>query len=183
MEITKFDIEGLVLLEPKIFGDHRGYFIESYNQTNFDRIIGQKTNFVQDNESSSSKGVLRGLHFQKAPFAQAKLVRVVKGKVQDVAVDLRKDSPTFGMHQSVILSEENKHQFFVPRGFAHAFLVLSDQAIFQYKVDNFYAPDHDSGIIYNDPDLGIKWELPDEEILLSEKDSHLSTFKNLESYF
>lgn len=183
MEIEKFDIEGLVVLKPRVFGDHRGYFIESYNQTTFDKLIGQKVNFVQDNESSSSKGVLRGLHFQKPPFAQAKLVRVVKGKVQDVAVDMRTESPTFGQHQSVILSEENKHQFFVPRGFAHAFLVLSETAIFQYKVDNFYAPDHDCGVIYNDPDLNIHWELEHDLIQLSDKDSNLSKFKELEKIF
>jgi len=179
MEIVKFDIEDLVLIKPKVFGDDRGYFFESYSQEKFNKAVGKKVNFIQDNESLSSKGVLRGLHWQKPPFSQAKLVRVVKGKVQDIAVDIRKDSPTFGMHQSVILSEENKHQFFVPRGFVHAFLVLSDVAVFQYKVDNIYAPSHDSGVIYNDPALGIKWELNEEEILLSEKDSQLPTLEAL----
>jgi len=179
MEIVKYDIEGLVLIKPKVFGDDRGYFFESYNQEKFNKAVGKKVNFIQDNESLSSKGVLRGLHFQKPPFTQAKLVRVVKGKVQDVAVDIRKDSPTFGMHQSVILSEENKHQFFVPRGFVHAFLVLSDSAIFQYKVDNVYMPSHDSGVIYNDPAIGIKWELDEASIQVSEKDSHLPTLEAL----
>lgn len=179
MEIVKFDIPDLVLIKPKVFGDDRGYFFESYNQEKFNKAVGKKVNFIQDNESQSSKGVLRGLHWQKPPFSQAKLVRVVKGHVQDVAVDIRKDSPTFGMHQSVILSAENKHQFFVPRGFVHAFLVLSDIAIFQYKVDNIYAPSHDSGVIYNDPALGINWELDDDAILLSEKDSQLPTLEAL----
>lgn len=180
MEIKKFDIEGLMLIEPKVFGDERGYFFESFNQTKFEKALGKKVNFIQDNESSSKKGVLRGLHWQKPPYSQAKLVRVVKGTVQDVAVDIRKDSPSFGHHQSVILSEENKHQFFVPRGFVHAFLVLSDYAIFQYKVDNVYMPSHDSGVIYNDAEIGIKWELQDDQIQLSEKDSKLPTLKALQ---
>jgi dTDP-4-dehydrorhamnose 3,5-epimerase len=179
MEFETFDIEGLVLIKPRIIEDQRGYFIESYNQSKYDKILGRKVNFIQDNESNSTKGVLRGLHFQKPPFMQAKLVRVVKGEVQDIAVDIRKNSPSFGQHQSVILSETNKHQFFIPRGFAHAFLVLSEEAIFQYKVDNVYAPQYDSGIFYNDPELNIVWNMDDSDIILSEKDSKLCLLNDL----
>ena len=179
MEFETFDIEGLVLIKPRIIEDQRGYFIESYNQSKYDKILGRKVNFIQDNESNSTKGVLRGLHFQKPPFMQAKLVRVVKGEVQDIAVDIRKNSPSFGQHQSVILSETNKHQFFIPRGFAHAFLVLSEEAIFQYKVDNVYAPQYDSGIFYNDPELNIVWNMDDSDIIISEKDSNLCLLNDL----
>lgn len=177
MIVNTFDIEGLKLIEPKVFGDSRGYFFEAFKKEQYEEILGP-TSFIQDNESFSKFGTLRGLHFQNPPFSQAKLVRVIQGVVQDVAVDIRKDSPTFGHHQSVILSAENKHQFFVPRGFAHGFLVLSETAIFSYKVDNVYAPDHDSGILWNDADFGIKWELSDTELLLSEKDKNLQTFKS-----
>lgn len=178
MEIEKFDIEGLALIKPKVHGDHRGYFIESYNKKVFEEAIGDSIDFIQDNESSSSRGVLRGLHIQKPPFTQSKLVRVVKGIVQDVAVDIRPDSPTYGQYQSVILSEENKHQFFVPKDFLHAFVVLSDTAIFQYKVDNWYSGAHDAGVIFNDAAIGIKWELTEEEIKLSEKDKALPLLKD-----
>lgn len=178
MEIQKFDIEGLLLIKPKVFGDERGYFFESFNKKRFEEAVGYKVQFVQDNESKSSYGVLRGLHFQCPPYNQAKLVRVIDGKVLDVAVDLRADSPTFGQYQSVILSSENKHQFFVPRGFAHGFVVMSETATFAYKVDNDYAPSHDSGIIYNDKNLAIDWNIPTTDILLSQKDSQLSTFDN-----
>jgi dTDP-4-dehydrorhamnose 3,5-epimerase len=176
MEIQKFDIEGLLLIKPKVFGDERGYFFESFNQKRFEEVVGETVNFIQDNESKSSYGVLRGLHFQRPPFNQAKLVRVIEGKVLDVAVDLRANSPTFGQHQSVILSSEDKHQYFIPRGFAHGFLVLSETAIFAYKVDNDYAPTHDDGIIFNSESLGIDWTIDEKEIQLSGKDKQLQTF-------
>jgi dTDP-4-dehydrorhamnose 3,5-epimerase len=176
MEIQKFNIEGLLLIKPKIFGDERGYFFESFNKKRFEEVVGETVNFIQDNESKSSYGVLRGLHFQRPPFTQAKLVRVIEGKVLDVAVDLRVNSPTYGQHQSVILTGENKHQFFVPRGFAHGFLVLSETAIFAYKVDNDYAPTHDDGIIYNSESLGIDWTIDEKDIQLSGKDKELQTF-------
>ncbi len=177
MEIQKFDIEGLLLIKPKVFGDERGYFFETFNKKRFEEAVGETVNFVQDNESKSSYGVLRGLHFQRPPFTQAKLVRVIEGKVLDVAVDLRANSSTFGQHQSVILSSENKHQFFVPRGFAHGFLVLSETAIFAYKVDNDYAPAYDDGIMYNSESLRVDWQIPTSEILLSQKDSQLNSFE------
>ncbi len=176
MDIQRFDIDGLLLIKPKVFGDERGYFLESFNKKRFEEVVGYEVNFIQDNESKSSYGVLRGLHFQKPPFNQAKLVRVIEGKVLDVAVDLRADSPTFGQHQSVILSSEDKHQYFIPRGFAHGFLVLSETVIFAYKVDNDYAPTHDDGIIFNSESLGIDWNIPTSDILLSQKDRQLSTF-------
>ena len=169
MKITTTAIEGVIILEPEVFGDERGYFFESFSQREFEEKVG-KTAFVQDNESSSRYGVLRGLHFQKPPHAQAKLVRVVKGKVLDIAVDIRKGSPTFGQHVSVELSAENKRQLFIPRGFAHGFAVLSDEAVFQYKCDNYYAPGSEGGILWNDPALGIDWKLPAEDVILSEKD-------------
>lgn len=168
MKITSTFIPDVKLIEPKIFEDSRGYFFESYNEAVFHKEIG-KINFVQDNESRSTRGTLRGLHYQLAPFAQSKLVRVVEGCVLDVAVDIRTGSPTFGMSVSVELSDENKKQFFIPRGFAHGFLVLSETAIFTYKVDNFYSKESDRGILFNDPVIGINWNFSDE-ILLSEKD-------------
>lgn len=177
MEITHFNIEGLLLLKPRVFGDDRGYFIESYNSKKFNELTGLDINFVQDNESSSTKGVLRGLHFQCPPHAQSKLVRVIKGEVLDVAVDLRKNSLTYGQHEALLLNDKNKHQFFIPKGFAHAFVVLSDTAIFSYKVDSYYAPQSDSGIIYNDALLSIDWRIPHKELLLSQKDSVLQTFE------
>ena len=182
MKFIKTDIEGLVIIEPKVFGDSRGYFFESFNYKRFAENV-REIEFVQDNESRSSYGVLRGLHFQKPPFDQAKLVRCIEGKVLDVAVDVRKGSPTFGKHVAVELSDENKRQFFVPRGFAHGFVVLSKSAIFQYKVDNWYAPDHDAGIAWDDPKLGIDWKIDHESILLSEKDKELKKLSETEIPF
>ena len=170
MAVIKTDIDGVFIIEPKIFGDERGYFYESYNKERFCQETGMDIDFVQDNKSKSSYGVLRGLHFQKPPHAQSKLVRVVKGAVLDVAVDIRRGSPTFGKYVAVELTEENHRQFFIPRGFAHGFAVLSDEAIFQYKCDNLYAPQSEGAIIWNDPDLAIDWKIPAEEIILSEKD-------------
>ena len=169
MEYQKTDIEGVFLLKPRVFGDARGYFVETWKQSDFDEHVAPVT-FIQDNESKSSRGVLRGLHYQKGEGSQAKLVRVIKGCVLDVAVDIRKDSPTFGQHLMAELSEENKHQLFIPRGFAHGFLVLSDEAIFTYKVDNVYAPQAEAGIRWNDPALGIQWPINPAEVLTSEKD-------------
>ncbi len=169
MEFKKTSIEGVYIIEPKVFNDARGYFMEAFKQSEFDSHIAP-VHFIQDNESCSSYGVLRGLHFQKGEFSQAKLVRVIKGKVLDVAVDLRRSSATFGQHVMVELSEENKRQFFIPRGFAHGFLVLSEEAIFTYKVDNVYAPQAEDSIRYDDPELGIQWPLSSDEVLTSEKD-------------
>ena len=169
MEYIKTDIEGVFVIEPKVFNDARGYFMEAWKQAEFNEHVG-KIDFIQDNESKSSFGVLRGLHYQKGELSQSKLVRVIKGKVLDVAVDIRKSSPTFGKHVMVELSEENKRQFFIPRGFAHGFLVLSDEAIFTYKVDNVYAPQAEAGIRWNDPALGIDWPIDPKEVLTSEKD-------------
>lgn len=169
MKVTRTTIEGLLIIEPKVFTDQRGYFSETYRRKEFTEKVSD-THFVQDNESYSTRGVLRGLHFQKEPFAQAKLVRTVMGEVLDVAVDLRKGSPTFGKHSAIRLSGNNKRQLFIPRGFAHGFIVLSDDAILQYKCDNYYAPDHEGALLWNDPELEIDWTLPEEEIILSEKD-------------
>ena len=169
MEFKKTAIEGVYIIEPRVFNDARGYFFEAWKQEEFNAHIGQ-VNFIQDNESKSSRGVLRGLHYQKGEFSQAKLVRVIKGRVLDVAVDIRKSSPTFGQHVMVELSEDNKRQFFIPRGFAHGFLVLSDEAIFTYKVDNVYAPQAEAGIRWNDPALNIDWPIDPREVLTSEKD-------------
>ncbi len=182
MVFTKTDIPEVVIIETKVFKDARGYFFESFNQKEFEENIGE-INFLQDNESKSTKGVLRGLHFQKPPFAQAKLVRCIKGRVIDVAVDIRVGSPTYGQHVAVELSEENKKQLFVPRGFAHGFAVLSEEAIFAYKVDNWYAPEYDSGIQWNDNDLRIDWRIELDEVQLSEKDKVLTSFKELKSPF
>jgi dTDP-4-dehydrorhamnose 3,5-epimerase len=182
MKFTKTSIEGLVVIEPRVFGDERGYFLESYNEKEFEQAIC-KVSFVQDNESKSSKGVLRGLHFQKPPFNQSKLVRCIAGRVLDVAVDIRKGSPTYGKHVAIELSGENKKQVFVPKGFAHGFSVLSKTAVITYKVDNRYAPESDSGIRYDDTELGIDWGLPQEEVQLSEKDKELPSFKDLDSPF
>jgi len=182
MKFIETKIEDLIILEPTVFGDNRGYFFDSYNQVKFQENVC-KVSFLQDNESKSSKGVLRGLHFQKPPFDQAKLVRCVQGKVLDVAVDLRNGSKTYGQHVAVELSGENKKQLFVPRGFAHGFLVLSESAIFAYKVDNIYAPKYDSGICWNDPILNIQWGVDESEILVSEKDSKLLFFSDLKSPF
>ncbi|MCU4177462.1 dTDP-4-dehydrorhamnose 3,5-epimerase [Carboxylicivirga sp. N1Y90] len=182
MQFIKTKLEGCVIIEPKVFGDQRGYFFESFNQKQFEANVG-KVDFVQDNESRSSRGVLRGLHFQLPPYNQAKLVRCIEGEVLDVAVDLRKDSPTYGQHVAVSLSDENKRQLFVPRGFAHGFIVLSRSAIFSYKVDNWYAPEHDSGVIWNDPELNIDWQLDEESILLSGKDKILKKLSETEIPF
>lgn len=182
MRFTETKIKDLIVIEPIIFGDDRGYFIESYNQKKLDKILG-KVLFVQDNESKSTKGVLRGLHFQKPPFDQAKLVRCIEGKVLDVAVDLRNGSKTYGQYFAAELSCENKKQIFVPRGFAHGFLVLSEYAIFSYKVDNIYAPDYDSGIRWNDPIFNIPWGMDKSKILISEKDSKLPFFSEFKSPF
>ena len=176
MEVKKTAIEGLLIIVPKVFGDKRGYFFESFSQREFDEkvapILGHTINFVQDNESMSTYGVMRGLHFQRGEWSQAKLVRVSQGRVLDVAVDLRGDSPTFGKHFSIELSAELGNQFFIPRGFAHGFVVLSDVAQFQYKVDNVYAPHSEATLAFNDPTLNIDWLLPEAELLLSEKDLH-----------
>lgn len=170
MEYKKTDIDGVWIIEPKVFNDNRGYFYEVWKQADFDEYIGQHIEFIQDNESKSSYGVLRGLHYQKGDFSQAKLVRVLKGKVLDVAVDLRKDSPTLGKYVMVELSEENKRQFFIPRGFAHGFLVLSDEAVFTYKVDNVYAPQSEASLRWNDETVGIKWPIDEKDIVISDKD-------------
>lgn len=182
MEIIKTPIEGVVILEPRLFTDSRGYFFESFSQREFDEKV-RTVRFVQDNESKSSYGVLRGLHFQKPPFAQSKLVRVIKGAVLDVAVDIRKGSPTFGQHVAVELTEDNHRQFFIPRGFAHGFSVLTDEVIFQYKCDNFYAPQSEGAIAWDDPDLGIDWKVPAEKVILSDKDKKHPRLKDADWLF
>lgn len=182
MEIIKTAIEGVVIIEPRIFRDVRGYFFESFSQREFDEKV-RPVRFVQDNESMSSYGVMRGLHFQRPPYTQSKLVRVVKGAVLDVAVDIRRGSPTYGQHVAVELTEENHRQFFVPRGFAHGFAVLSDTAVFQYKCDNFYAPEADGGISIKDTSLGIDWQIPTEKAILSDKDIKHLCLKDFDSPF
>ena len=181
MNYIQTEIEGVWIIEPKVFNDARGYFMEAFKEGEFRANIGN-VHFVQDNESKSSFGVLRGLHYQKGEYSQAKLVRVIKGKVLDVAVDLRQSSPTFGKYVSVELSEENKRQFFIPRGFAHGFLVLSEEAIFTSKVDNGYAPQAEASIRFNDETVGIDWPVAESQLLLSEKDGHAVSFKDAE-YF
>ena len=187
MNVINTDIEGILILEPKVFGNERGYFFESYSQREFNEkvtpILGHTITFVQDNESMSSYGVMRGLHFQRPPYTQSKLVRCVKGAVLDVAVDIRKGSPTYGCHVAVELTEDNHRQFFVPRGFAHGFAVLSETAVFQYKCDNFYAPQADGGISILDNSLGIDWKIPTEKALLSEKDTKHALLKDFDSPF
>lgn len=182
MKLIKTTIEGLVIIEPRLLNDTRGYFFESFSQREFEKEV-RKINFVQDNESMSSYGVMRGLHFQYPPFAQSKLVRCVKGKVLDVAVDIRKGSPTYGQHVAVELSEYNHYQLFIPRGFAHGFAVLSETAIFQYKCDNFYAPQADGGISIMDDTLSIDWQIPIEKAILSEKDINNLCLKDFNSPF
>lgn len=182
MEVIKTEIDGVVIIEPRIFKDARGYFFESYSQREFEEKIG-KIDFCQDNESMSSYGVMRGLHFQRPPFTQSKLVRCVKGRVLDVAVDIRKGSPTYGKHVAVELTEDNHRQFFVPRGFAHGFAVLSDVAVFQYKCDNFYHPEADGGISILDDSLGIDWRLTTDKAILSEKDTKHELLKDFDSPF
>ena len=188
MKVIKTALDGVVIIEPKVFADSRGYFFESFSQREFDEkvaipFIGKPIQFVQDNQSKSCYGVLRGLHFQKPPCAQSKLVRCVKGKVLDVAVDIRKGSTTFGQHVAVELTEDNHRQFFVPRGFAHGFAVLSDVAVFQYKCDNFYAPQADGGISILDESLDIDWQIPADKALLSEKDLKHTLLKDFDSPF
>ena len=182
MEVVKTAIEGLVIIEPRIFNDDRGYFYESFSQRTFEEEVCN-TSFVQDNQSKSSYGVLRGLHFQKPPFAQSKLVRVVKGAVLDVAVDIRKGSPTYGKHVAVELTEDNHRQLFVPRGFAHGFVVLSEDVIFQYKCDNFYSKESEGALMFNDTDLNINWVIPADKAILSDKDKQNQLFKDFDSPF
>lgn len=182
MNVLKTALEGVVIIEPKVFGDDRGYFFESYSRKLFDKLV-RPVEFVQDNESRSKFGVLRGLHFQTGAFAQSKLVRVVKGAVLDVAVDIRAGSPTFGKHAAVELTGENKRQLFIPRGFAHGFSVLSEEAVLQYKCDNLYTPLSEGAIAWNDPDLGIDWRLKPEEVILSEKDRQNKRLKDVAGLF
>ncbi|HIC39779.1 MAG TPA: dTDP-4-dehydrorhamnose 3,5-epimerase [Piscirickettsiaceae bacterium] len=183
MKFTPQTIPDVILIEPSIHGDNRGYFVETFRQDLFEEATGYKVNFIQDNESKSTKGVLRGLHYQLPPYTQAKLVRVIKGSVLDVAVDIRRSSPTFGQYVAVKLTEENKYQLFVPHGFAHGFVVLSDSATFAYKVDNYYAPKHDRGIAFNDKDLAIDWQLPSEVLQLSDKDKTHPSLANAKDLF
>ena len=187
INVIKTEIDGVVIIEPKVFGDARGYFFESFSERDFNEamtpILGHGIKFVQDNESMSSYGVMRGLHFQTMPYTQSKLVRCVKGAVLDVAVDIRKGSPTYGQHVAVELTEDNHRQFFVPRGFAHGFAVLSETAVFQYKCDNFYAPANDGGVSIIDDSLGIDWRIPVEKALLSEKDTKHDLLKDFNSPF
>jgi dTDP-4-dehydrorhamnose 3,5-epimerase len=178
MTITPTHLEGCIVITPRIFNDDRGYFFESYNTQTFNNAVGYEVNFVQDNQSFSTKGVFRGLHLQKGEHSQAKLVRVTKGEVLDVAVDLRKKSATYGQYHGVLLSEENQQQFFIPRGFAHGFIVLSDVAIFQYKCDNYYNKDAEGGLHFADPELNIDWGMPAAELLVSEKDLQLPFLKD-----
>ena len=182
MGIIKTDIEGVVIIEPRIFKDERGYFYESFSQREFEEKVC-RTTFVQDNQSKSSYGVLRGLHFQKPPYCQSKLVRCIKGAVLDIAVDIRKGSPTFGRHVAVELTEENHRQLFIPRGFAHGFAVLSEEAVFQYKCDNFYCKESEGAIAWDDPQLAIDWRIPADSILLSEKDRHNRNIEEAEYLF
>ncbi|MBQ7771795.1 MAG: dTDP-4-dehydrorhamnose 3,5-epimerase [Bacteroidales bacterium] len=182
MNVIQTEIPGVVVIEPRVFEDPRGYFFESFSQRDFDSQV-REVKFVQDNESKSSYGVLRGLHFQKPPHAQSKLVRVVKGSVLDVAVDIRKGSPTFGKYVAVELSEQNHRQFFIPRGFAHGFVVLTDEVVFQYKCDNFYAPQSEGAVAWNDPDLNIDWKVPADKILLSDKDRRHPLLKDADWLF
>lgn len=179
MNVLKTAIEGVFILEPRLFKDARGYFFESFNQREFDEKVG-RTVFVQDNESKSSYGVVRGLHIQKPPYTQSKLVRVVKGAVLDVAVDVRKGSPTFGQHVSVELTEDNHRQFFIPKGFLHGFSVLGEEVVFQYKCDDFYAPASEGAVAWDDPDLGIDWRIPADKVILSEKDKHHPRLKDVD---
>ena len=182
MNIIRTEIPEVVIVEPRVFGDNRGYFFESFSERDFASQV-REVRFVQDNESKSCYGVLRGLHFQKPPHAQSKLVRVVKGRVLDVAVDIRRGSPTFGRYVSVELSEENHRQLFLPRGFAHGFVVLSDEAVFQYKCDSFYCPESEGAIAWNDPEIGIDWMIPEDDVILSEKDRNHQRLNDLDCLF
>ena len=183
MKFTPQSIKDVILIEPTIHGDDRGYLIETFRQDLLEKAIGYQVSFIQDNESKSSKGVLRGLHYQLPPYTQAKLVRVIKGSVLDVAVDIRKSSSTFGQHVSLELTAQNNHQLFVPHGFAHGFVVLSDSATFAYKVDNYYAPEHDRGIAFDDKELKINWQLSAEELQLSDKDKTHPTLESTKDLF
>lgn len=183
MEFIAQKIKDVVLIKPNVLGDHRGYFMESFRNDALEEFLGYSLNFCQDNESMSTKGVLRGLHFQAPPFAQSKLVRVIEGKVLDVAVDIRKESPTYGQSVEVELSSDNKHQLFIPRGFAHGFVVLSEKAVFSYKCDNYYSPKSDAGLAFNDPCLGINWILSEEILQLSDKDRKQPLLSEFESPF
>lgn len=183
MQFIPQSIPDVWVIEPKVHGDHRGYFVETFRQDKFEQALGYKVDFVQDNESKSSKGVLRGLHFQLAPHAQSKLVRVIEGAVLDVAVDIRKGSPSFGQHVAVELSGDNKKQMFVPRGFAHGFVVLTDTATFVYKVDNYYSPECDRGLAFDDRAIGIDWQLAKQQLLLSDKDTQQPLLSELTDYF
>ena len=183
MNVIKTEIEGLLILEPKIFGDSRGYFYESYNKQRFEEVTGLNINFVQDNQSKSCYGVLRGLHFQKPPYAQSKLVRCVKGQILDISVDIRKSSPTFGKYVAVELTEDNHRQLFIPHGFAHGFVVLSDEAIFQYKCDNFYHKESEGAVAWNDPEINIDWTIPFEDVILSDKDKVNPLLKDVDWLF
>ena len=183
MKFIPQTIPDVLLIEPTVHGDGRGYFIETFRQDLFEKAVGYQINFIQDNESKSAKGVLRGLHYQLPPYTQSKLVRVIQGSVLDVAVDIRKSSPTFGQYVAVELTEDNKHQLFVPQGFAHGFVVLSDTATFAYKVDNYYAPKHDRGIAFNDEQLAINWRLPIDDLQLSDKDTDHPNLSDTNDYF
>lgn len=183
MEVLKTAIEGLLIIDPTVFGDSRGYFFESYNKQRFNEATGLDIDFVQDNQSKSCYGVLRGLHFQKPPYAQSKLVRCVRGKVLDVAVDIRKSSPTFGKYVAVELTEDNHRQLFIPHGFAHGFVVLSEEAIFQYKCDNFYHKESEGAIAWNDPEINIDWTIPFDDVMLSDKDKVNPLLKDAEWLF
>jgi len=178
MKFTIQPISGVILIEPTLYGDNRGYFIEIHRQDLLEEALGYKVNFVQDNDSKSSKGVLRGLHYQIPPYSQAKLVRVIEGSVLDIVVDIRKSSPTFGKHVAIVLTAENKHQIFIPHGFAHGFIVLSDSATFSYKVDNYYSPEHERGIVFDDKNLAINWRIPLKDIELSNKDKSLPSLSD-----
>jgi dTDP-4-dehydrorhamnose 3,5-epimerase len=183
MKFARTQIPDVVIIEPTVHGDSRGYFVETFRADKLEKFLGYKINFCQDNESKSSKGVLRGLHYQLPPSAQTKLVRVIQGSVLDIAVDIRRDSPTFGQHVSITLTASNKKQLLIPRGFAHGFVVLEDETIFAYKVDNYYSPKNDRGIAYNDPDLNIDWKLPRETLRLSTKDTKQPNFRDNDALF
>lgn len=183
MNFMRTEIDDVIIIEPKVYRDSRGYFVETFRQDKLEEFIGYKINFCQDNESKSSKGVLRGLHYQLAPYAQTKLVRVIHGRVLDVAVDIRKNSPTFGLYAAVELSGENKRQMLIPRGFAHGFVVLEDDSTFAYKVDNYYSPENDRGIFFNDPYININWILKDSKLNLSSKDTKQPLLKDTNDLF
>ncbi len=182
MKFTRTKIEDVVMIDPVVHGDERGYFVETYREDKLEEFLGYKLHFCQDNESKSSRGVLRGLHYQLAPYAQTKLVRVIQGRVLDVAVDIRQGSPTFGEYVAVELSAQNKRQLFVPRGFAHGFLVLEDETVFAYKVDNYYAPEHDRGILFSDSTIGIDWGIDGSELKLSDKDTRQPLLKDADLF-